>query len=124
MTIELTFLGTGTSSTLPAVSCLVDSHNGCRACRSTLPGVTYPGIDGSKNVRRNTSGLLRVQKPGMKEGKTILLDCGKSFYPAACEYFPKKGFKNIDAVILSRVCAFTEWPAAPVNIGCAKSLHA
>jgi hypothetical protein len=33
---EWIFLGTGTSSTVPSISCITDPKNGCLCCRSTL----------------------------------------------------------------------------------------
>ena len=58
--LELHFLGTGTSGCLPAISCLTDPANGCDCCIST----TRPGPEGKKNVRRNTSAVLRVKPNG------------------------------------------------------------
>lgn len=34
--------------------------------------------------------------------RTILLDCGKTFREAALKWFPHKGFRRIDACILTR----------------------
>lgn len=31
--------------------------------------------------------------------RTILVDCGKSFLSSAHEWFPKKGFRKIDALV-------------------------
>lgn len=72
--VELIFLGTGTSSSLPHVDCLTAPPDAkpCKTCLSTL----YP--DGKKNIRvrrarpcqndwltrhtqRNTSAVLRVR---------------------------------------------------------------
>lgn len=56
MKYEFIFLGTGTSSSLPHIECLTASpdHPPCKTCLSTR----FP--EGKKNIRRNTSGLLRV----------------------------------------------------------------
>lgn len=54
--IELIFLGTGTSSSVPYLNCLTapPSKKPCRTCLSTLTP------EGKKNIRRNTSAVLRV----------------------------------------------------------------
>ena len=33
--------------------------------------------------------------------RTILIDCGKTFREQAIEFFPKKGLRKIDALILT-----------------------
>jgi hypothetical protein len=60
--VELIFLGTGTSSSVPNVDCLTapPDREPCRACQSTLHA------EGKKNIRRNTSVVLRI---GEKDGK-------------------------------------------------------
>ena len=59
---EFIFLGTGTSGSLPNVSCLTapEGETPCKTCLSTLE----PG--GKKNIRRNTSAVIRVDG---KDGK-------------------------------------------------------
>ncbi|KAH0838541.1 hypothetical protein J3R83DRAFT_6860 [Lanmaoa asiatica] len=61
--IELIFLGTGTSSSIPHLDCLTapPSKEPCRTCLSTLTP------EGKKNIRRNTSAVVRV--PAGKDGK-------------------------------------------------------
>ena len=53
---EFVFLGTGTSSSLPHIECLTAPPDDppCKTCLSTLRP------EGKKNIRRNTSGLLRA----------------------------------------------------------------
>ncbi|KAI8995417.1 beta-lactamase-like protein [Trametes punicea] len=98
--IELIFLGTGTSSTLPHVDCLTAPPGAkqCRTCLSTLKP------EGKKNVRRNTSAVLRVPT---RDGElaTIVIDVGKSFQQAAVEWFPKHGLRKIDAVFITHAHA-------------------
>lgn len=38
----------------------------------------------------------------METPRTILIDCGKTFREQALKFFPKKGLRQIDAVILTR----------------------
>jgi phosphoribosyl 1,2-cyclic phosphodiesterase len=60
--IEFIFLGTGTSGSLPNVSCLTapENHVPCKTCLSTLKP------EGKKNIRRNTSAVMRIEG---KDGK-------------------------------------------------------
>lgn len=61
--IELIFLGTGTSGSVPTLDCLTapPSKQPCRTCLSTLTP------EGKKNIRRNTSAVVRVTAG--KDGK-------------------------------------------------------
>jgi hypothetical protein len=54
--VELIFLGTGTSSSVPHIACLTapPGEKPCHTCRSTLT------IGGKKNIRRNTSAAIRM----------------------------------------------------------------
>ena len=56
-----------------------------------------------KNKRNNTSGVYRfVTSDNMvPRVKTILVDCGKTFYTAAATWFPRIGVREIDAVLLT-----------------------
>ncbi|KAA1084645.1 hypothetical protein PGT21_037106 [Puccinia graminis f. sp. tritici] len=97
---DVIILGSGTSSQVPVISCLVAKppSKGCECCLSTL------AADGSgrKNVRRNTSAIVRFQSNQNPERpSTILIDVGKSFCEAAREHFPKHGLDRIDAVFLT-----------------------
>ncbi|KAI1797581.1 beta-lactamase-like protein [Ganoderma leucocontextum] len=98
--VELILLGTGTSSTLPHVDCLT-APPGAKPCRTCLSTLTP---EGRKNKRRNTSAVLRVRgRDG--QPKTIVIDVGKSFLPAAVEWFPKYGLRHIDAVLITHAHA-------------------
>ena len=70
--LDLILLGTATSSGLPAVQCLTDPVGGCHCCRSTLDKAD---LAAQKNLRRNTSAILRVppRQAGDRE-RTILID--------------------------------------------------
>lgn len=94
--LELIFLGTGTSSSLPHVECLTARPNDkkCRVCLSTLKP------EGKHNIRRNTGAVIRTEG---KDGKmkTIVIDVGKNFQASALEWFPKHGLRVIDAVLIT-----------------------
>lgn len=98
--VELIFLGTGTSSTLPHVDCLTAPPDAtpCHTCLSTLRP------EGKKNIRRNTSVALRIRGSD-GEKKTIIVDVGKSFQASAIEWFPKYGLRKIDAVLITHAHA-------------------
>jgi len=61
---DLIFLGTGTSGSVPNISCLTapPEEEPCRTCLSTLTP------EGKKNIRRNTSAIVRV---GSVDGKQV-----------------------------------------------------
>lgn len=91
---SIIFLGTGTSSQVPAIGCLTDPHTPCTVCPSALLAPTQ------KNRRRNTSALLTLSNK-----KTILIDCGKSFFDAAIQIWPRARLRQIDAVFLTHAHA-------------------
>jgi phosphoribosyl 1,2-cyclic phosphodiesterase len=117
--LELVFLGTGTSGSVPNVSCLTapPDEEPCQTCLSTLTP------EGKNNIRRNTSAVVRIDVAGRKvyvSGfglwiafiwrliivyphllRTLLIDTGKNFQAAALEWFPKYGLRRIDGVLLT-----------------------
>ncbi|RKP13903.1 beta-lactamase-like protein [Piptocephalis cylindrospora] len=93
--VELLFLGTGTSGGVPNITCITSTTGpACRVCHSSLTP------EGRKNLRRNTSLLIRYAHPDGKI-RNILIDCGKTFYASALDWFPKYGIQEIHAVILT-----------------------
>ncbi|KAJ7225924.1 beta-lactamase-like protein [Mycena pura] len=106
MPVEVVFLGTGTSSSVPHIDCITahaipgsSQRPPCRTCLSTIDG----SIEGKKNIRRNTSIVVRL--PGKAGSVTVLVDCGKNFQAAAVEWFPKYGLRRIDAVLITHAHA-------------------
>ncbi|KAF7340019.1 Lactamase-B domain-containing protein [Mycena venus] len=104
--IEVVLLGTGTSSSVPHIDCITahaipgsSERPPCRTCLSTIDG----SAEGKKNIRRNTSMVVRM--PGKQGSVTVLIDCGKNFQAAALEWFPKYGLRQIDAVLITHAHA-------------------
>ncbi|KAF9168298.1 hypothetical protein BGX21_011401 [Mortierella sp. AD011] len=91
---DLIFLGTGTSSGVPVVPCLTAANPTCKVCLSTQTP------EGVKNIKRNTSAMVSfMHQDGRK--RNILIDCGKSFYESARQWFPKHSLHFIDALVIT-----------------------
>ncbi|KAJ2864444.1 hypothetical protein GGH94_002896 [Coemansia aciculifera] len=91
---EVIFLGSGTSACIPVVPCITSNYEKCKACKISLTP------EGSKNRRRNTSLLVRIDHADGRE-RNIVIDCGKTFLESATEVFVKHDVKSIDAVLLT-----------------------
>ncbi|KAF9432737.1 hypothetical protein BGZ76_010388 [Entomortierella beljakovae] len=91
---ELIMLGTGTSSGVPLVTCLTAAEPTCKVCLSTLEP------EGVKNIKRNTSAIYRYTHADGRE-RNILLDCGKTFYESARQWFTKYKIHTIDALVIT-----------------------
>ncbi|WFD36043.1 hypothetical protein MCUN1_002914 [Malassezia cuniculi] len=94
---KLVFLGTGTSSQVPAIPCVTGAVTGCVTCEDAMK-------PGSKNRRGCTAALAIGSAPG-GPSSCIVIDCGKTFYQSALDCFPKYGLKRIDAVLLTHAHA-------------------
>lgn len=66
----------------------------------------------SLHPRRNSDDCCR----------TILVDVGKSFQPAAVEWFPKYGLRRIDAVLITHAHADGKYVSSCTRYGVLKSL--
>jgi phosphoribosyl 1,2-cyclic phosphodiesterase len=87
---KIIFLGTGTSSGVPLVSCLIKKD--CKTCSDAMN-------KNSKNKRRNTSLLIEYKME--KELKYIIIDVGKYFYQSAMDWFPTFNISKIDAILIT-----------------------
>ncbi|KZO93446.1 hypothetical protein CALVIDRAFT_485865 [Calocera viscosa TUFC12733] len=106
MSTELIFHGTGNSSCLPNIACLVAPPGAarCMTCYLAANSGSAPNPhEAIKNRRRNTGAILRV-RDGRKE-IVVVIDAGKSFVGAALEWFPKYGLNRIDGLILTHAHA-------------------
>ncbi|GAA5982649.1 hypothetical protein JCM11641_002323 [Rhodosporidiobolus odoratus] len=99
--LSITILGSGGSAAVPDIACVTAPATGCACCLDTLSAAGGKGAK-SPNNRGNSGAIISVppEVPG-GEAKTILIDCGKTFRQQALKYFPKKGFRKIDACILT-----------------------
>ena len=67
MLSEFIFMGTGTSGCVPNITCLAIETPTCKVCIDCL-------VPGSRNRRRNTSGMLRYTH---SDGRTRNILIGK-----------------------------------------------
>ncbi|CAO3620041.1 unnamed protein product [Cunninghamella blakesleeana] len=95
---QVIFLGTGCSSCSPNVTCLTNPKQDCKACISSMTP------EGRKNRRNNVSIAIRFRchdDPSDFRLRTVIIDCGKTFYESSINLFPKYGIRQIDGVILT-----------------------
>lgn len=88
---EFIILGSGVSTALPRISCLIRPGHEyfCKPCHDAVVNPTGP------NRRCNVSALVRLT------GKTVLIDCGKTIREAAVRHFPTLGIRNVDSIVLT-----------------------
>ncbi|KAG8769418.1 hypothetical protein FRC12_004985 [Ceratobasidium sp. 428] len=94
---EFIFHGTGSSSSLPNITCLTSKPVTCETCASTLTP------EGEKNKRRNTGGIVRMRgsMSDPSSERVLVIDVGKTFLAAALDLFPQHDLRRIDAVLLT-----------------------
>eukprot|EP01060_Flectonema_neradi_P005636 TRINITY_DN13774_c0_g1_i2.p1 TRINITY_DN13774_c0_g1~~TRINITY_DN13774_c0_g1_i2.p1 ORF type:complete len:369 (+),score=53.99 TRINITY_DN13774_c0_g1_i2:46-1107(+) len=95
--VELVFLGTGSSVSVPSLRCLTSGKT-CNVCSGAASG--------DKNKRNNPSILLKVPQTDRATGavssyRTVMVDCGKTFRDSAITLFNKIGVSAIDAIFLT-----------------------
>lgn len=56
------------SGALPSINCLTDPNSTCETCPSTRKP------EGKKNIRRNTSGILRKRIPKQSQANDVATD--------------------------------------------------
>jgi phosphoribosyl 1,2-cyclic phosphodiesterase len=97
---ELVLLGTGVSTALPRISCVLrgrqriingnlETRGRCEVCDAGLANPMSP------NRRCNVSALVRL------DGHAVLIDCGKTIRESTMRFFPQLGVETIDAVVLT-----------------------
>jgi phosphoribosyl 1,2-cyclic phosphodiesterase len=93
---RIAFLGTGASSSLPDLRCVVAgaTSGDCDVCTRASGGADDP------NFRGNVCMLLTIVD-GDGRSRQILLDCGKTFRAAALRFFARLGVDGVDAILIT-----------------------
>ncbi|KAI8817804.1 beta-lactamase-like protein, partial [Fimicolochytrium jonesii] len=102
---------TGTSGNVPNIYCLTKDVPDCKTCLAALEvsmpqniprraGVVPNTPVYNKNRRRNTGAVVRYMHSDGRM-RTILIDCGKTFYDASLTWFTHHNLRQIDAVLLT-----------------------
>ncbi|TYZ58532.1 hypothetical protein PybrP1_001062 [[Pythium] brassicae (nom. inval.)] len=89
--MEVVILGSGPSSSVPSIRCLLANPQ-CTVCHEAH---TNPH---SRNRRLNPSVLVRNLAGG---GRNLLVDCGKTFREAALRVLPPLGVTAVHSVLLT-----------------------
>lgn len=112
---QVIMMGTGNSTGVPNLSCLMDIEGGlqCKVCLDSmnlLPRTAeYNAINGgppaittlkNRNNRNNPSSLIRYRHPDSTL-HAILIDCGKHFYSSCKEILIPSGVTRLDAVLIT-----------------------
>ena len=85
---EFVFLGTGVSTALPRLDCVV--RGDCAVCRKGYEDELNP------NRRCNVSGVVRTAG-----GQCVMVDCGKTMREAVLRWFKRNGIHGVHAVLLT-----------------------
>ncbi|PIA41677.1 hypothetical protein AQUCO_02200245v1 [Aquilegia coerulea] len=94
---SLLFLGTGCSSAVPNVLCLIQPSNPpCEVCTQSL---SIPP-EKNPNYRCNTSLLIDYRNDN-GEHKYILIDVGKTFREQVLRWFTHHNIPQVDSIILT-----------------------
>ena len=102
--VEVIFLGTGSSVSVPSLKCLLGGGTPCTVCK----GAAADPQD--KNRRGNPSLMLRVptSPADVRDGESVapshrnvLIDCGKTFREASMRIFGEHDIRTIDSVVLT-----------------------
>lgn len=90
---KIVLLGTGSSTSVPYLRCLLDHAATCTVCVEAAANAH------SKNRRNNPCCLLQLET---SEGhRNVLLDCGKTFRDSAVRFFKEHRVRCIDTIILT-----------------------
>lgn len=94
MASRFAILGSGNSTSVPWLQCVIDVSTRCSVCDDALRNPS------SKNSRHNPCGLVSFAHP---DGRTrhILIDCGKTLREVVTRRLPELGVTSIDAVLLT-----------------------
>merc|ERR1719235_944189 len=95
-TARLVFLGAGSSSGIPTLSCLTNPADPpCRVCHEANDNPQ------SKNHRGNPSLLIQLCDETNVIRRNVLIDAGKTFASSVARFFPKFGVRGVDSLIVS-----------------------
>ncbi|EDQ86738.1 uncharacterized protein MONBRDRAFT_33739 [Monosiga brevicollis MX1] len=95
---RLVLLGTGPSTCVPNIGCLLGLRGERSPCAVCKEAHTNPI---SRNKRTNPSMLLQYKAAEADEYTNILFDCGKTFRSQVERFFPKFEVKGLDAILLT-----------------------
>ena len=93
--VRFALLGTGNSTGVPWLNCVVNPHKRCAVCAHCM---AHPST--SKNVRNNPSALVSVSHPDGRD-RHILIDVGKTFRDTVLRQLPRLGVSRLAAVIIT-----------------------
>jgi len=122
-----TILGSGASSGVPFLGCVLEDPAGvpscCAVCRDAHEHPFSP------NRRGNVSCALRFPRPDGGGDFTVVVDCGKTFRDTVARVWPRlePPLRRMDALLLSHAhadafmgmdCLREVSPASPIHVYC------